>query len=526
MGNAPLNNLPGVDVVLNDLGLKLSPPDEGQKITILGICSDSRLPIREPLRVVNSEAAVDALFFADHDSVFTGASGQKWPSDLSMAVEEAFNAGATNVDVMVTAHRTGYATTGDSFETKYNLLGHAYEALLNSPVDLIVPVGVYFDDPEDLAPGVAGFTGKNFGKQLADFCYQATKEANSAHGIIEMMPPLRLASMINYRDTVTGNNGDTGSFWSYSGRWSTQDWRFDSPPTSTIAEWVGFLNTDSNALYLTGVHSNFVGSFSGTYYVNSKLESFLKGSELNTGTNDTVDGNYLLDWQALESDGSKAIDGKGNKIDAGSYISVVAAPIRSFNSQARRLAGYLGRNIAGNFVSTGGAAAYAGLITTLVPHEATTNKVIPTIGPAKQLGRSQADKLVGRRFVTFLIRSGGFVVAKGITGARNAGKYARSDYIFLSTVRIVQSCVDVVREVSEKYIGNAATPQTRSAMDQEIRSRLDSFKERGAILDFEFSITATPEQNVTGEVDVNLTVVPATELVKVNLTLSLNKTLS
>lgn len=525
MGNAPTNNLPGVNVTLNDLGLRLAPPDEGPKVTIIGVASNPVLTVNEPLRVISSDTAIDSLFYANNGNVFTGASGQKWPSELSLAVEAAFNAGATNVEVMVTALRTGVAITGQSFETRYNELATTYNALKNAVVDIVVPAGYYFDEPEGLSINDANYSGLNFGKQLADFCYQATKDANSAIGVIELMPPLRLATWINH--VLNSGSAPASSIWGYTGRFTSyQDWLFDTPALTTVDSWINFLNTTESQLYMTGTGPTGSSTYSGRRFVNSKLLPYLQGSELSPGTINEVHAGYLTDWQAFESDGARAIDAKGNKVDAGSYIAVVAAPLRAFSSQARRLGAYYGRQIVGNYYNSGGAASVAGRLTTLLPHHSITNKTILDIGPARILGRTQADKLVGRRFITFLLREPGFIVAKGVTGARNAGKYARSDYVFLSTTRVVHAAVDTVRAVSEKYIGVAASPQTRNAMDQEIRSRLDQFKERGAIIDYDISITATPEQNVLGEADVALSIVPATELVKINLTVNLQQTLS
>lgn len=529
MGSAPTNNLPGVNVTLNDLGLRLAVPDEGPKVTIIGQASHPDLVVNEPYRVVDSATAIDTFFYASNGSVFTGDTSQtKWPSDLSLAVEAAFNAGAKNVEVMVTAIRTGSAITGQTFETRYNELSSTYEALRNSTVDVVFPAGYYFDEPESLSVDDANFSGLNFGKQLADFCYQATKEANSAIGVIELMPPTRLASWLGF---VTNTGVETtNKFWNYSGYFPNEDWRFDNPSTALIANWVGLLNTDSNAVYLTG-HFNYTGAsdplgLSGQRYVNSLVQSYLQGSELASGTIDQVHTNYLLYWTALDTDGTKASDSKGNPIDAGGYLVVPAAPLREFSTQARRLASHFGKSIAGNFINTGGGASVAGRITSLLPSHALTNKVIPNLGPSKILGRTQADKLVGRRFTTFIAREPGFVVAKDVTGARNAGRYARSDYVLLSTVRIVHAAVDTVRAVSEKYIGFPSNPQTRAAMEQEVRSELDKFVERGALNTFDISISQTPDQNVLGEIDINLSLVPATELVQVNLTVNLDKTLS
>ncbi len=519
MGNAPTNNIPGVTVTFTDLGLALAPPDEGTKVTILGPCSNTALSLREPYRVVNSETAINAFFYADTAAVLTGASGNKWPSEISLAVEEAFSAGAKNVDVIITAYKTGLsAITGYTFEEKYDDLQAAYTSLLNFPVDLVVPAGVYLDEPEARPVSHASYSGLNFAKQLADFCYQSSKGEYTAHGVIGMQPVLLWASRVRVINAPSGVNGNTGSLFSYTGSMTGMDWRYDTPPLATVDDWINFLNTTSNQVYMTGRGPD-AGAYSGVSYVNSKLQSYLKGSELSSGSIDTVDGSYLADWQAKESDGTLAIDSKSNPVDAGGYISVVAAPLRTFLSQSRRFAARFNKSIVGNYINTDGAAAYAGFITTLMPHHATTNKPIKSLDPARLLGRSQVDKLIGRRFVTFMARNR-FVVALDVTGARNAGRYARSDYVLLSTVRIIHAIADMVREKCYRFIGYPSNAPLRNALKQDIQSGIDLFKEQGAIREASFQITATPEQEVLGELDVAMTVIPAIELIKVNVTIT------
>lgn len=521
---APTNNLPGTNVVLNDLGLRLAVPEEGPKVTLIGIATNPAFAdrINEPQRVVNSERAIDALFFADTGTVFTGGSGNKWPSDLSLGVEEAFSAGAVNVEVVISALKTGDDIFSYPQVQKYLDLSGSYAALLGTQVDVVALPGHYFDEPE-LDSGATGF---NFGKQLADFCYQATKNANSAVGVIAMQPVLRFESQLAYHGSGDFG-GHYGVFSNYSGSYSGEHWRFDTPSLSSVNGWVNFLDLVSNQAYMTGSVPPLTGNVqSGQQWVNSKLQSYLQGSELAAGTLDTVNANYLVDWQALETDGTRAVDNKGNPVDAGGYLNVVAAPLRAFSTQARRLAAYRGRSIASNSYNTGGAAAYAGKIVSLVPHSGTTNKSVRDIGPSRDLGRILADKMVGRRFVTFVLNNRGYVVAKGVTGARNAGRYARSDYVLLSTMRVIHSIVDAVRTVAEKYIGEAATAQTRNAMEQDINSQIDAYKEQGAIQDGNAVLSATPEQQTLGETDVNVTIVPAIELTRVNLVVTQTQTLS
>ncbi|NDA78709.1 MAG: hypothetical protein EBY07_13165, partial [Actinobacteria bacterium] len=102
---------------------------------------------------------------------------------------------------------------------------------------------------------------------------------------------------------------------------------------------------------------------------------------------------------------------------------------------------------------------------------------------------------------------------------------ARSDYVRLSTVRIVQAAVDLIRSVANKYIGEPNNAPQMNALDSEIDQLLLSMKGSGALNSYSFSISSTPDQRVLGQLDINLTLVPAFEIQEINLVVSLSKEL-
>jgi hypothetical protein len=62
-----------------------------------------------------------------------------------------------------------------------------------------------------------------------------------------------------------------------------------------------------------------------------------------------------------------------------------------------------------------------------------------------------------------------------------------------------------------------------NALDSEIDQLLISMKGIGALNAYSFSISSTPDQRVLGELDINLTLVPAFEITSINLVVSLSK---
>lgn len=199
-----------------------------------------------------------------------------------------------------------------------------------------------------------------------------------------------------------------------------------------------------------------------------------------------------------------------NGQDIGKFISIVVAESIFYD-------GNLG------MYSDKSAAAYAGLIASLPPHSATTNKVIPNVrGLRYNLHPSQLDVLTEARYVTFRNRSGrGTVVTDGITCARPL-----SDFQRLSTLRIANSVVNVVRQVTEPFIGEAMEESRLDAINTAIESGLRSLKDGKAVQDYRFVVYfASLQDRVSGILTIEIDIVPAFEVRKVRLKLTLKPTL-
>lgn len=535
------NYLPGTNVTINDLGLKVAPPPAGPKVTLLGITSNSSIQIYEPFTVGSVEKAINALYFSTDGSV----SGQEftysgtWPGELAVAIEEAVNAGAPNIEVMVIGHYSGtelinYLHPTGSMSQRFIDLSGAYDVLRNRDLDVVVPVGAYIDDI------IIGNTSNNFGKQLANFCFQATKEQNSAIGVIAARPVVSWAA----RHVVPLTTGDGSSTRTISGEMVSlfganisgvipsgsfdtmlASVYFGTPSTTLVNEWHHWhAHTGEGCVTQVGA----VGQYDTSHL------SWLKGAadqngntlaDVSDATATAVNTSYFTNWQAYTSEGAAATDSRGIKVDAGAYINVVAAPLRSITTQTRSLALAVGASVSSTSQNTDGAAAYAGLITSLAPQSSTTNKQIGGVTQLRPLSASQANDLTGMRYVTLYNRTKGLTVASGITGSYNVSRYIRSDFTRLTTVRIVHSVVDLIRSVADKYIGEPNNAPQMNALDAEIDQVLLSMKGQGALNSYQFAISSTPDQRVLGELDINLTLVPAFEITRINLVVSLSKEL-
>lgn len=473
--------LPQVNVTVNDGGLRVAPPQLGPKLTLLGVTSNTSITTNEVYVVEDLAKAVAALRNADDT-----------PSELSLAVEEAFAAGARNVEVVKIGlsdaiYTTDEATGDYDSDLRYALLATTYDILLNHPVDIVVPLNAWFDD-RDLT------TGNHFGKQLADFCYQSTKENNSGFGVIAPMRP-----------SVQAQIDDTGTTWTdWETSYDGEAGDFADVSLTELSDWVTKL-TDQAASY---------------------LNDYIDGSD-----ETTFDAAYKTAWTASDGtlgatgESATAEDGNGLWIDSGQFISVISAPNRYVGPEARKKSNaatsssYNGLN----YVNTDGSVAYAAKLTTLEPHIAATNQSIFGQRSVRALSASQAKSLLNNRYVSMFTKPSGYVITSAITGAYNASTYKRSDFVRVTTVRITQAVVDAVRDSGEAFIGKPISTPYVNAMEAQIESTLSNIARAGAIRSYDFTITASPDQQVLGEVSVSLTIVPAFELTTVSATVSLTK---
>ena len=482
--------IPGVNVTVNDGGLRIDPVVSGPRVMLLGTTSSTDLAINEPVVVVDVTRAMNAL---REDS---GAYGDntRHESELSLALAETLGAGAPLVEVVKIATVTGAIDyTGYSPANRFIALSGAYDTLANHPTDVVVPVGAYAEDfigtGWNNASGIftgGSYTSESFLRQLARFCYSQTVNQTTTIGVIGVKPPL--LAPVTGASTNYASTGDSG-------------YLFGTPSLSNIAGW---------ASYVQG---------SAPTKINSIWLNYLSGSTLSYASQ------YLQAsaFQAIDTSGSGIVDELGNKVDIGAYVNVIAAPIRCLNSVTRKLADESDATLTNTSINTSGAAAYAGLISSLDPHSGTTNKPIPGIVPSRKLSLTQADSINTYRLVTMLERSRGFVVVQGHTGAYKVNDYTRSDYTQLTTVRITQAAIDQIRLATEPFIGEALNGANLNAMRQAVDTGLRNMKLAGALNRYDFNILSTPDQQVLGQATVDLTIVPAFELVRVNVSVKLAK---
>lgn len=450
-------NIPRMSAEVEDFGTRVTPPIVGPKVTVLGFTDNPNAPLEDPYALSRLE---------DLNSLFDMASGA--PSEITRMVEEA-GTGARNIEVFVLSDGSGvrYNEASVTPAQRYAMLARAYELLINHDVDIVLPVGAKVD--------MSGLlTTQNFAYQLANFCYQSTKEYNSCIGVAGVQPPSA---------AVAG----TGV-----------------PSLALQKTWVdALLRYDTSAL----MGANFA---------------------IYDGVTDDGDGipDYFAFWATTDeaipvgSPPSSAInirkDAKGRPIDIGSYISVVASWCKIRNEAASRMYPTKG------YYNAGGEGVYAGLISKLPSEISTTNQPVPGAAPLRNLSSPQVNNLNGARFVTFWTTPTGFVVSSGMTGAHNVSQYYRSDFVRLTTVRITQDAIAAVRLAAGPFLGKPNNAVNRSALENAIDKNLGAMQKRGALEGFRFSLISTNTMRVLGQILVDLTIVPAFEITDIKTRLGLS----
>lgn len=163
-----------------------------------------------------------------------------------------------------------------------------------------------------------------------------------------------------------------------------------------------------------------------------------------------------------------------------------------------------------------GASSLAGSLSRLASYTSPSNKVLYNVGslrynPTRTTQSSLGDKGVNAVALNFNRVP---IFAEGLSFAAST-----SDYTRISTMRIISECSLLVRQVCQKFVGEASTIQVRNSMETAITSALRGMMQLGALLDADFAVSYIPNQN---KAIIDLVVTPAFELKSIEVRLSVN----
>lgn len=182
-----------------------------------------------------------------------------------------------------------------------------------------------------------------------------------------------------------------------------------------------------------------------------------------------------------------------DSVTNGQYLSIVATEMKPV--------GYVS-----TWGYSNGAALYAGFISQLRSWSSTTGKIVFNVNTMRyNPTRTQQDYLISRGVVPAALdfnRRATWI--DGLTFSKST-----SDYTRLTTLRIVFDAVQLVRQVAQGFIGEAATLHHRNAFETAISAGLRGMKQAGALLDANFVVSYLAAEN---KAVVDLVLQPAFEL--------------
>jgi hypothetical protein len=179
--------------------------------------------------------------------------------------------------------------------------------------------------------------------------------------------------------------------------------------------------------------------------------------------------------------------------EIGRHVVVIASEMKPVNYNA-------------DWGYANGATTFAAAISRMSSFTSPVNKTAYNVANLRyNPSRTQQEKLadLGVNFVALNFNKIP-VFVEGLTMAA-----ASSDYTRISTMRIITEAALLVRQVCQKFVGEASTLQTRNSMETAITSALRGMQQVGALLDSDFTVSYFPAEN---KAFVDLVLTPAFEL--------------
>jgi hypothetical protein len=161
-----------------------------------------------------------------------------------------------------------------------------------------------------------------------------------------------------------------------------------------------------------------------------------------------------------------------------------------------------------------GAAVLTAAVSRMASYTSTINKTVYNVAalrynPSKTTLLAMTNKGVNSIMLNF---NRAPIFTDGVTFAGSS-----SDYTRLTTLRIVNEAMLVVRQSCQKFIGQPSTIQVRNSMETSITSSLRGMQMLGAILDSDFNIRYFAEEN---KALIDLVITPAFELRNIEVQMS------
>lgn len=163
------------------------------------------------------------------------------------------------------------------------------------------------------------------------------------------------------------------------------------------------------------------------------------------------------------------------------------------------------------------AAGYAGMISTLPLDQSSTCQPIDIENPMYELTNYQLGALTQSGFVTVKKSySKGWVITDGITMAPVGSEYKR-----LSASRITDGVEEIIRRVSEPFIGKQNNLTNQNSLRAAIKSELDKIKDK-LIAGYDFKLITDKQIERLGRIDIDFKILPIYEIKEIRASITVS----
>ena len=484
-------NLPGIEVSIADGGLILPEDASTESMLIIGPSLKANAPTEPVLIRQSSDLEANGFGTFVEGGVV---------NPIAAAWKAAFEGGNRRTYLM--------ALTGADDKARFTFLQDAmFGILADFAVDHIVLVGVTADKEAPLT------------------AMPATTEG------VKSVYTLTGGTTLNFPLTITAGTNDTIKIGSATLTFAAKSY-------ANATEYLAELNADIATAALPMTAQIVGGKLVLTSQTAFSAATGTTAGGLAVGAAvQTISGNFaLLAGQFAETqtlNHNACIAYVGASAPTGNTLAQIKTQVDALSTMNNQYSGYvsvvaspeLGYVLPGksDLYFTNGAVTYAALVSTLRAESAPTNKrVYGVAGINYNLSLRQLNALTGNKFVTFRLKNNQIVVTDGCTTAPDyylGGAKQSSDFARISTLRITQAAAQLVRELTEPYIGEPNRMPQYNAMNATIKGGLESMKNDGAIFDYRFTVVA--RGGTLSEAVITLEIIPAFELKRVAVNVSL-----
>jgi hypothetical protein len=474
-------NLPGIEVSIADGGLILPEDATTQSLLIIAPSLKADAP-KEPV-LIRQSSDLEANGFGTFVE-----GGQVNP--IAAAWKAAFEGGNRRTFVM--------AMEGATDAEKFHFVQDSMQGILTDfTVDHVALVGVYADKEVD-----AGFTATG---TVLTFPLVVTAGSNDVITIGTTDVTLEAKTYANESELEAELQAEF--FASTDAQVKEMDVEVSG----------GAVTISSQTTFTIGATTNAAGLAAATVEV-------LKGNfalvAAQYAENQTLNHAATVAYVGVSAPAGNSLSQVKTNVDRlvsinnqySGYVSVVASPELGYVLPGKA-----------ELYFANGVVTYAALVSTLKAESAPTNKrVYGVAGIHYNLSLRQLNALTGNKFVTFRLKNNQIVVTDGCTTAPDyflGGQKQTSDFARLSTLRITQAASQLVRELTEPFIGEPNRMPQYNSMNATIKGGLEAMKNAGAIMDYRFTVVAAG--GTLSEAVVTLELIPAFEMKRVSVNVSL-----